>query len=141
MASASISGFHAAAFEQRLDLGGKAKYAVALKEEKRLLTDMIAREKQARLRPVPDRERKHPAQVAHAVGAVLFVEMDDDFRVRGGLEFVTLGLEVAAEIKKVVDLAVKNNPNGSVFVAIGWRPCSMSIMLSRRCPKPIAPSK
>ena len=109
-------GFNATASEQSLDLRSKAEYAVAMKEKKRLLTDVIAREKQSMTRTVPDRERKHTAQVAHAVGAVLFVQMDDDFGVRGSLELVTVGLEVPTEIKKVVDLAVKNDPNGAVFV-------------------------
>ena len=110
-------GFYAAAFEQRLDLRSKAKYAVAMKEEKRLLTDMIAREKQAASRTVPNRESEHTAQIAHTVSAVLFVQMDDDFRVGGRLESVTRSLEFAAKIEEVVDLAVKHDPYGAVLIA------------------------
>jgi hypothetical protein len=46
----------------------------------------------------------------------LLIEMDYNFGVRGGLETVTRSLESLPELRKIVDLAVENDPNGLVFV-------------------------
>jgi hypothetical protein len=42
--------------------------------------------------------------------------MEDDFRVRGGLELVTCGLQNSAEFEKIVDFAIEHDPYGLIFV-------------------------
>ena len=52
----------------------------------------------------------------HAVWPEVLVEMDDHFRIGGGRKHMAALLQLAAEVAKVVDLAVKHNPNRAVLI-------------------------
>ncbi len=65
---------------------------------------------------VPDREREHPAQIAHAVGAVLLEVVDDRLGVAAGLEAVALPLQRRPQRREVVDLAVERDDDRAVLV-------------------------
>ncbi len=88
---------------------------------------MIASQKQLRrsTAQVADRERKHAIQpvqaIFEAVGAIFFVEMNDDFGVgvRAKTMCVGFSFELAAQIGEVVDLAVVGDPHCAIFVAHG----------------------
>src|SRR5208282_2116167 len=54
-----------------------------------------------------------------AVGAHLFVEMNDDFGVGVSVEAVASAFEFGAEFGKVVNLAVVYDPGGAVFIENG----------------------
>ena len=82
----------------------------------RLLAQAVAGEDQLSFRLVVDGESEHAAQLLDAVGAHVFVEMNDDFGVAVGLEAMALFFELGAEFEEVVNLAVENGPCAAVFV-------------------------
>jgi hypothetical protein len=102
--------------KQCFDFGREGKDLINMVVKKRFLTYVIPSEKETATTLIPNRERKHPAEVTHALSPVLLIEMDYNFGVRGGLEAVTRSLESLPELRKIVDLAVENDPNGLVFV-------------------------
>ena len=65
---------------------------------------------------VGDREGEHAVELLDAGVAVLFVGVDDGFGVGLGAEAMAAGLELAAELAMVVDLAVEDDPDRAVFV-------------------------
>src|SRR5690348_5797933 len=92
--------------------GESAGFAQAIE---RLDANSVAGQHQAALAMVPQREGKHSAQIFQQAGPVLFIEMQDNFRVRGGAELVPR-VELLAEIAIVVDLAVKGDREAAVLV-------------------------
>jgi len=54
-----------------------------------------------------------------AIHAVLLVQMDDDFCVGSGSEYVALFQQLAPKFQKVVNLAIKDDPDRLVLVADG----------------------
>ena len=55
-------------------------------------------------------------EVLDEVGAVFFVEVDEDFGVRPCAEPVSSGLQIGPELDVVEDLAVQDHLNGVVLV-------------------------
>ncbi len=84
--------------------------------EQRLLTESIPCEDQPPPWPIPERDRKHPAQAIEEVHALFFVEMDDHFGVGARLEKVAFCLELASKLLKVVDLAIDHDRDRAVLV-------------------------
>ena len=82
----------------------------------RLDADPIAREEEAPGAGVPDREREHAAEALDARVSPLLVAVHDDFRVGVRPEPVPAALELGAQRRKVVDLAVEDDPHRVVFV-------------------------
>src|SRR5579862_4181998 len=66
---------------------------------------------------IPKREGKHPTQASNAVFSVLLVKVNNGFRVAVSAIMVTLFLQPRTEFLVVVDFAVENQPDRSVFVA------------------------
>ncbi len=103
-------------FEQRLDLGSKHDARRQQRVIQRLDAQPIAHEQQAPPRPVPQREREHPAEARHRALAPLFVRVNDDFRVGVRAERVAARFELHSKLGEVVDLAVEDRPDRPVFV-------------------------
>src|ERR671934_2027000 len=97
---------HVRVLEDRLRLRGKPEAAVADGIEERLLADAIADEEQSPPPAIPDREREHASQALHAGVPVVLVEVDDHLGVGLRGEAVPPGLELAAQLAVVIDLAV-----------------------------------
>ena len=51
--------------------------------------------------------------------APLLIPMDDDFRIGSGSEDVPICLQLTPELQKIVDLAIKDYPNGFFLVRHG----------------------
>jgi len=71
-----------------------------------LLTQAIARQEQALSGLVPEGKREHAVHQLQAVQAVAFVEAKEDLGVTASVERDAFGLEIVAETRIVVDLAV-----------------------------------
>jgi hypothetical protein len=102
--------------QERLHLRCEAEHPVAQRVEHRLLADAIAGDHEQLAARVPQREGEHAVQVAHAVGAVLLVEVDDDLGVTLRGQRVAARGEVVAQLAVVVDLAVHHDDHRAVLV-------------------------
>src|SRR5258708_15142 len=80
---------------------------------------MVAGGKQLLLLHVPDGKGEHAAQMLDAVSSVLFVQVDNGFRVAVSTVMMTTGLELLAECAVVIDLPVENDPQSSILVTDG----------------------
>ena len=65
---------------------------------------------------IPDGEREHAAETLDARVAPLLVAVHDDFGVRVRPEAMSAAFELGAQRRKVVDLAVEDDPHRVVFV-------------------------
>src|SRR5205085_775399 len=65
---------------------------------------------------VPDCEGEHAAQAVDAARPEVFVQVNDRFRIARRPQRMPALLEVAPQLLVVVDFAVENDPDGSVFV-------------------------
>src|SRR5262249_28550193 len=65
---------------------------------------------------VPYGKGEHPAQGLHALGALLFVQVQDRLRVRVRLEPVPAVDQEGAQAAVVVDLSVKDDRAGAVLI-------------------------
>ena len=95
----------------------KASAAIAHRVVERTYAGAIARHHQALLARVPYGEGEVAVELRHAIGAALLVEVDDDLGVGAGLEGVSAGDEIGAQLEVVEDLAVEGDPDGAVLVA------------------------
>src|SRR5690606_15038542 len=66
----------------------------------------VARESEPPLALIPERDAEHPVQMIEDIEPPLLVAVDDDFRIRARLEYMPETLELAAQLREVVDLAV-----------------------------------
>src|SRR4029077_10602726 len=82
--------------------------------EEGLDADPIAREHDPPRALIENREREHPAKLAHALRAPRLVRPENDLGVGRGLEADPGGLEIAAELPEVVDLTVEDDPDRAV---------------------------
>src|ERR1039458_2535976 len=102
--------------EDRFDFGSEVKISVVERIVKRLLAQAVAGEGQFAFGLIVDGEGEHATQFLDAVGAHLFVEMNNDFGVGVGVKAMAAAFELGAEFGKVVNLAVENDPCAAVFV-------------------------
>src|SRR5579884_1451585 len=98
------------------ELRGKGEDARALRVVEWLDAEPVPREQERLPRGVPQREREHAPQPAHAPRAVLLVEVDDDLRIAGGREAVAPREQVPPQLPVVEDLAVVHDPDRPVLV-------------------------
>ena len=102
--------------QQRLDLGGEREPAALLGVEQRLLPELVAREQQPAVAPVPEREREHPAQPLEHPLAEVLVQVHEDLGVRPGPELMSRRRQLPVERFVVVDLAVEHDEHAAVLV-------------------------
>src|ERR1051325_2290682 len=104
-------------FEQRFYLGSEVDRTVTgVNVIKRLDAETIARDEQLTFPAIPDRESKHAAQVLYTRIAVLLVQVQDRFRVAVCLINVASIFQHLAEIRVVVDFAVKDDVERAIFI-------------------------
>ena len=65
---------------------------------------------------VPQRDRELPVEVLNEVGAVLFVEVDDDLGVRVRVEAVSRLLQLGAQLDVVENFAIEDDPHRLILV-------------------------
>src|ERR1041385_5739049 len=107
---------HVRVLKQRLDLGAENERAAGRdRVVNGLLADAIARDEDLALFVVPDRERKHTAQVVYASRAILFVSVNDCFGVGVGLERVAAFFEFGSQLLETINLAVEDDGDRAVF--------------------------
>src|SRR5205085_7356795 len=85
----------------------------------RLDPKAVARAEEPSPRAVPEREGPHAVEALDAALAPLAVGGEDDLGVGRAAEAVALGLELAAELPVVVDLAVVDEPKRAVLAREG----------------------
>ena len=100
--------------EQGLDLGREPQLAVGPCPKERLLAGAVAGEHQHAAPVVPDGEAEHPLQPPHAFRSEALVQGDDRLNVTGRAERIAGRRVLAAQRRRVVDLAVADHPHGSV---------------------------
>jgi histidinol phosphatase-like enzyme len=66
---------------------------------------------------IPDRKRKHAAEMLHTLCSKFFIGMNDHFRIGMRLESMSSSLEVGSKVLKVVDLTVEYSRHSSVLIA------------------------
>ena len=102
--------------QQSLDFRSKGK-AVAIEGViERLNSQAIARAEKFSGTLVPDGKCEHPSEVMDTVFAILFIQMQDRFRVTAtGITMASL-FQLWAEIGIVVDFTVEDDPDCAVFI-------------------------
>jgi hypothetical protein len=83
---------------------------------KRLDPDSVAGKHQAFPGLIPESEGEHAVKLLKTSRPELLVCMDDHLGVASGLELVASGFELAPQLAKVVNLAIEDNVDGSIFV-------------------------
>ena len=106
-----------AQLQQRLELAAEIQPASVVTVEHGFLTKPVTSQQQSLSSVVPQSEREHPPQPLHAIVAILFVEMDDDFGVAGRCQLMPAALQFSRQFAVVVDLAIENDLNRAVFIA------------------------
>src|SRR5947199_8348297 len=102
--------------QQGIELGTEDQLSVELSVQQRLLSHAIARQEKRFGAFIPNRKRKHPAQVLWTIGAPLIVGVNDSFSVAVGIELVAELFELLAHFSIVVDFAVENIPCLAVLI-------------------------
>ena len=106
--------------QQALDLAAEQQLTLAgLGVVERFDAEHIAGAVQGIRLGIADNKGEHAAQLGGQGGAVFLVAVQDDLGITVGLENVTLGLQLGAQVHKVEDLAVENDDNGAVLVIHG----------------------
>ncbi len=102
--------------QQGLELAGEEQPVGFEAIEQRLFAKTVAGEKQLFPPVVPNGQREHAAEVPHAVGTVLLVQVDDGLGVTVRAEAMAAGFEVGPQLAVVVDFTVERNPDRLVLV-------------------------
>src|SRR3979490_2836026 len=84
---------------------------------KRLDSQAVAGSKEFARSSVPNDECEHSPEMLNTIASVLFVQMDDGFGVAAGAILGAARDQIATQFLVVIDFAVVNNPNISVFIA------------------------
>ena len=97
--------------QDRLHLRGEHQVPGEFAVVQRLDPIAVPGQQQGLAGVVPDRKREHPVQAFHACGAELLIQMQNDFGVRRGEEFIPLLHQFFLEFKVVVDFTVVGEPH------------------------------
>src|ERR1039457_7150251 len=110
--------------QQGLDFGRKGKTTSLLHVVERFCSEMITCHKQSGPAgaQVANAECEHSAQALNAAWASLRVEVNNYFRAGLRRKAMALRLQIAAQLGKIVDLAVVGDPDSPVFIAHGHVP-------------------
>src|SRR6266851_552707 len=108
---------HSAVSQNHFDFRAKQERFRRQPVVQRFDAQSVARREQRTLLAVPDGKCKHPAQVMHTVAPVLFVQMNNRFRIAVGAVTVAAGFQIFSQGRVVVNLSVENDPGGPSLVA------------------------
>jgi hypothetical protein len=104
------------ALRQGVELRGERQLAAHVAVVEGLDPEAVAGEDEPAPRGVPDRHREHPAQALGEAPPPLLVAVDEHLRVRARPEPMAGPLELPAQLREVVDLAVLDDGAGAVLV-------------------------
>ena len=111
-------GAHAARLvgvgEQRLNLRREPQLAVDLGPKERLFAGAVARQHQPTVPVVPHRQAEHSFEPTHAVRAEALIQRNDRLDITRRAERITGEGILAAQLGRVVDLAVADHPDGRI---------------------------
>src|SRR5216684_4542483 len=85
----------------------------------RFLAEAVACDQERLAALVPEGECKHATQFLHAIGAHLFVKMNNDFGIGVSIKTMAAGFEFRPQFRKIVNFAIEDDPRGTVFVEDG----------------------
>src|ERR1700722_1704847 len=102
--------------KNRLDLRPEQQPVARQRVVQRLFSEAIASQQQLAAALVIQRESKHSAELFDTVRAELLIEMNDHFGVAVRSEAMTAFFQFDAQLGKVVDLAIEDNPDSFVFI-------------------------
>ncbi len=71
---------------------------------------------------IPDRKSKHAAQSFDTGRPEFLIEVNDDFGIGAGAEYVTSGKKVVTQLLEVIDLPIKDDPDRAILVGKGLMP-------------------
>lgn len=107
-------------FEEGFDFRGEGEGAGTVPiVVKGLDAEAVAGGKEGAFGFIPDGEGEHAAVGLEALGAVLFVGVEEGFGIAAGGVAMAGGFEGGSEGGVVEDFAIEDNPGGSVFVGHG----------------------
>src|SRR6266850_200753 len=106
-------------FQNSLDLGSKDQASSGLRVVQRLNSQAIAGDKKLSAARVPYGKSKHSAQVLDTFLSKIFIKVDDHFRIAGRRKCVAATLQLLPKFVKVVNFAVEDRDDGSIFIADG----------------------
>ena len=104
------------ALRQRAELGCELERVPAVAVVERLDAVAVACEHEPPASRVPERNREHAAQPAGVLGPVLLVEMQVHLGVAVRAKRMAVALELAPQLRVVVDLAVLDDDTRAVLV-------------------------
>ncbi len=110
---------HAAAGEQRLDLGGEAEGPAVVGGVERLDAVGITGQEQPLARLVPDGQGEHAPQALQHVPSLQGIEVQQGLGVGTGAEAHALALQVRAQGREIIDLAVVGDDQAPVGAGHG----------------------
>src|ERR1700681_1131914 len=102
--------------QNRFHLRSEQQSSVVHRIVQRLLSYPIARQQKASGSLVVNRECEHAAQLLNTLRPILFVKMNNRFRIAAGGESMAAGLQLGIQLLKVVDFAVEDDRYSLVFV-------------------------
>jgi hypothetical protein len=102
--------------KERLYLRSEGELGAAPEVVERFFTDAITREKQPLPRSIPDGNRKHAIESAEAIDIPLFVGMQNYFGITACSKDMTAVFKLRAQIQKIVQLAIKDQATGMIFI-------------------------
>src|SRR5690242_9050121 len=101
--------------EQRLNFRAEKQASSAESVVQRLLPETITRQEEPLVSLVPKRKSKHAVQLLNTVGTIFFVSVDDHFGICIGIKAMALRFELRAQLRKVIDFSVENDPGVAIF--------------------------
>ena len=107
---------HVRHLQQGLQLAGEQQPARLVTIDQRLFSQPIPGQQQLLPLGVPDGQGEHAVQMCQQLGPLVFVQVDEHFRVALGAELVAGLFEPAPQVAEIVDFAVEHDPHGAVFV-------------------------
>ncbi len=102
--------------QQRLELGGEQQQPALIHVIKRLLAEPVTGEEQRLAAAVPQGEGEHPIEAVETAFAPLLPGVDNHLGVRPRAEHMATRGQLGDQGLEVVDLAVEDHADGSVFV-------------------------
>ncbi len=102
-----------------LQFRGKPQRTAVVEIVQRFDAHPVARHEQAASFRVPNGEGKHPAELLDALGTLVLVQMNNDFRVGLRAKYVAPLDQPLPKLVEVVNLAIEHNPDRIVLIREG----------------------
>src|SRR5580692_4397056 len=102
--------------EDCLDLRSEQQPAFVQRIMQRLLAHPVTRQQQQFAAVIVQGNGEHASQFLHALGPHFLIQVKDNFSIRMGVKAMTATFKLLAQLRKVIDFSVKNDPQARVFV-------------------------